>query len=94
MQVIDERQELIKTMKGKSLRNIQLDKGNKNNNACKYFYICQSATCIVGCQFATGWPYTQRILLTLFGMGFFRAAHEWGYGAGGKKAPIPKICLT
>ena len=29
------------------------------------------------------------IPLTLFRMGIFGAAHEWG---GGKKAPLPKIC--
>ena len=31
-------------------------------------------------------------ILTLFRMGFFGAAH--GYGGGGKKAPLPKICHT
>ena len=29
--------------------------------------------------------------LTLFGMGFFGAAHEW---VGGQKGPLPKICHT
>ena len=29
------------------------------------------------------------ILLTLFKMGLFGAAHGWGWGGGGKKAPPP-----
>ena len=33
MQVFDERQELIKTMKGKSLRKMSLDKCNNDKNA-------------------------------------------------------------
>ena len=39
-------------------------------------------------------------VLTLFRMGLFRAAHEWGGGGGGggglggKKAPLSKMCYT
>ena len=33
MQVFDERQELIKTMKGRSLRKMSLDKCNNDKNA-------------------------------------------------------------
>ena len=32
------------------------------------------------------------VSLTLFRMGFFGAAHGWG--GGGKKGPLPKICHT
>ena len=32
------------------------------------------------------------VILTLFRMCFFGAAHEWE--RGGKKAPLPKICHT
>ena len=32
------------------------------------------------------------VALTQFRMGIFGAAHGWGGGRGGKKAPLPKIC--
>ena len=38
--------------------------------------------------------HTSEQLLTLFRMGFFRAAHGWGgwwVFSGGKKSPLPKI---
>ena len=32
------------------------------------------------------------VRISLFWMGFFRAAHGWGGGGMGKKVPLPKIC--
>ena len=34
-----------------------------------------------------------KFILTIFRMGFFRAAHEWWWG-GGPKGPLPKIYHT
>ena len=36
--------------------------------------------------------FSMDLFLTLFGMGFFGAAH--GSGGGSKKAPLPKISVT
>ena len=41
--------------------------------------------------------FSMDLFLTLFGMGFFGAAHGSGGGGGGgrsKKAPLPKISVT
>ena len=34
------------------------------------------------------------MILTLFRMGFFEAAHGWGGGVRVKRSPFPKICQT
>ena len=33
------------------------------------------------------------VLLTLFSIGFFGAAHGWMRGGGAKRVPLTKICL-
>ena len=47
--------------------------------------------CFLWCHYDLTSGTQQGGILTLFRMGFFGAAHGWG---GGKKAPLPKICLT
>ena len=36
----------------------------------------------------------ENMILTLFRMGFFEAAHGWGGGVRVKRSPFPKICHT